>query len=210
MKNHWCSYDTTDPLLVWELRVPASSSTQTGSEQEQVIDAVCRAGRATGVVDWIGWSDRRVSRPILERRSGEWLPFEAALFAGARVPFISTVFVRDARGAVHPQTAGDAGALLRELEPDLDAAYLRRFAASHPFIGLFSTSTETDLAVHVCFFCNIYFDESDAELFAANQAPLLKFREALLTLARQRGGTLTAPTTTTAPTATTTTSTTKS
>ena len=196
MKNHWCSYDATDPLLVWELRVPATSSQQPGSEQEQVVDAVCRAGRATGVVDYIGWSDHRVSRPILEQRSGEWLPFEDALFGGVRVPFISTVFVRDARGAVHPRTAGDAGALLQELEPGLDDVYVRRFAASHPFVGLFSTSTDAAIDVSVCFFSNIFFDDQDAELFAANQQPLLKFREALLAIARQRGGTLTAPTTT--------------
>lgn len=196
MKNHWCSYDATDPVLTWELAVPATASKQVGSEQEQVVDAVCRAGRATGVVDWIGWSDHRVSRPILEQRAGEWLPFEDALFAGVRVPFISTVFVRDARGAVHPRTAGDAGALLQELEPGLDDVYRRRFAASHPFVGLFSTSTDQRLAVTVCFFSNVFFDQQDQELFTANQAPLLKFREALLTLARQRGGTLTAPTTT--------------
>ncbi len=194
MKNHWCSYDATDPVLTWELSVPAAASKQPGSEQEQVIDAVCRAGRATGVVDWIGWSDHRVSRPILEQRPGEWLPFEDALFAGVRVPLISTVFVRDDKGAVHPRTAGDAGALLRELEPQLDDVYVRRFAASHPFVGLFSTSTESTLAVTVCFFSNVFFDEQDAALFAANQAPLLKFREALLAIARQRGGTLTAST----------------
>ena len=72
--------------------------------------------RATGVVDWIGWSDHRVSRPILEQRSGEWLPFENALFSGVRVPFISTVFVRDRHDAVVPRTSGDAGGLLKELE----------------------------------------------------------------------------------------------
>lgn len=196
MKNHWCSYDATDPLVVWELVVPAAASREAGGEQEQVVDAVCRAGRATGVVDWIGWSDHRVSRPILEQRSGEWLPFENALFSGVRVPFISTVFVHDRHGAVSPATSGDAGALLKELEA-LDEVYARRFAASHPFVGMFTTSTDTSLTVAVCFFCNIFFDESDAALWQANQVPLLKFRDALLAIARTRGGTLTAPTSTT-------------
>jgi len=200
MKNHWCSYDATDPLLVWELRVPATATTRADSEQEQVVDAVCRAGRATGVVDWIGWSDHRVSRPILEARAGEWLPFEDALFSGVRVPFISTVFVRDAKGVIHPRTAGDAGALLRELEPDLDASYVRRFAASHPFVGLFSTSTSSHIAISVCFFCDVFFDERDAELFEKNQQALVKFRDALVAIAQKRGGTLVAPTTRSATT----------
>jgi hypothetical protein len=207
MKNHWCSYDATDPILVWELVVPAPApppATTVGGPQEQVVDAVLRAGRKSGVLDLVGFTDQRPGRPVVERRQGEWLPYEDALFEGAAVPFVARVFVRDVTGAVVERQSGDAGALLRELEV-LDDAYARRFAAAHPFAGAFTTSTQQALTVTICFFCTLFFDEQDPALYRANQPALLQFREALLQIARDHGGTLTAPTTTTPKTNSTTT-----
>lgn len=198
MKNHWCSYDSTDPILVWELSVPAPAAPPAGQPppgpQQEVVAEVCRAGRATGFVDVIGF-------PRAPAEGQEWLPFEDDLFGGLQVPLVSTVTVRDAQGALVQRQSADAGALLRELEV-FDDVYARRFAASHPFVGLFSTSTDKTLGIHVCFFSTLYFDESDPELTAANQARLLEFRAALLAIAQKRGGRLNAPTTTTSTTKT--------
>ncbi len=180
MKNRWCSYDATDPLVVWELAVPTPSLV----EQQAVVDALLLAGRESGVLLTTG----------LLPTVG--LPFEDALFAGEKVPFASRVFVRDLSGALVERQSDDAGALLRSLEP-LDDVYARRFAASHPFVGAWSTSTDKSVCVCICFFASLFFDESDPELHARNRPRLLVFRDALLSIARSRGGKLTAPTTTT-------------
>ena len=185
MKNRWCSYDATDPILIWELAVPAPSP----AEQQAVVDAVLLAGRGSGVLLTSG-----ALPPV-------GLPFEDALFAGDKVPFSSRVFVREASGAVVERTSDDAGALLKSLE-SFDDVYARRFAASHPIVGAFSTSTEKSVSVSLCFFASLFFDETDAELYAKNQPRFLGFRDALLTIARARGGKLQAPTSTT-PTTTT-------
>jgi len=194
MKNHWCSYDSTEPILVWELAVPAPAWPPAGqagpSPQQEVVAEVCRVGRASGFVDVNGF-------PRAPSPGTEWLPFEDDLFAGLPVPMTSTVIVRDAAGALVQRQSGDAGALLRELEV-FDDAYARRFAAPHPFVGLFSTSTEKTLSIHVCFFSSLYFDESDPGLREANLPRLLEFRAALLAIAQKRGGRLRAPTTTSA------------
>ena len=196
MKNRWCSYDATDPILVWELSVPAPSP----EEQQAVVVAVLAAGRDSGLLLTGG--------PL----PAFGLPFEDALFAGDKVPFASRVFVRDLSGAIVERQSDDAGLLLRSLEP-LDDVYARRFAASHPFVGAFSTSTDKSVTVSVCFFGSVFFDETDPELHAKNQPHLLAFRDALLAIARGRGGKLVAPTTTTTttttPTKTTTTTTTR-
>ncbi|MDP2341150.1 MAG: hypothetical protein Q8O67_09340 [Deltaproteobacteria bacterium] len=179
MKNRWCSYDATDPILIWELAVPAPSP----HEQQAVVDAVLTAGRETGVL---------VTNGLLPIAG---LPYEDALFAGEKVPFASRVFVRDSSGSLVERFSDDAGALLKSLEV-FDDVYARRFAASHPVVGAFSTATEKAVTVSVCFFASLYFDESDAELHAKNQPRLLGFREQLLQIARARGGKLKAPTTT--------------
>ncbi len=189
MKNRWCSYDATDPILVWELAAPAP----TPVERRAIVEAVVAAGRDSGVVLVAGWPLREVSRAGSAERSEELLPYEDALFDGAPVPFSSRVFVREGpAGAIVEKESDDAGALLRSLEV-FDDVYARRFAASHPFVGAFSTTSEKSIAVSVCFFATLFFDESDPELLAKNQPGLLQFRSALLTLARSRGGKLLAP-----------------
>jgi hypothetical protein len=183
MKNRWCSYDATDPILIWELAVPAPSP----AERQTVVDAVLAAGRDSGVL--------LVGGPA----PTAGLPFEDALFAGEKVPFASRVVVRDPGGAFVERTSDDGGALLRSLE-HFDDVYARRFAASHPLVGAFSTTTDKSISISVCFFASLFFDESDPELYAKNQPALLAFRESLLALARARGGKLKAPTTTTTTT----------
>lgn len=196
MKNRWCSYDATDPILVWELAAPAP----TPVERRAVVEAVVNAGRDSGLLIVAGWPLREVSRSASSERSDEPLPYEDALFAGAPVPFSSRVFVREGPGgAIVEKESDDAGALLRSLESVDDGAddvWARRFAASHPFVGAFSTSSDKSVAVSVCFFATLFFDEGDPELLAKNQPRLLAFRGALLALARSRGGKLVAPTST--------------
>lgn len=195
MKNRWCSYDATDPLLVWELAAPAP----TAVERRAVVDAVVKAGRESGVLIVAGWPLREVTKASAGDAL-EPLPYEDALFSGDRVPFSSRVSVREGpAGAIVDKESDDAGALLRSLEV-FDDVYARRFAASHPFVGAFSTSLEKSIAVSVCFFATVFFDESDPDLLAKNQVRLLAFRDALLAIARARGGKLVAPTRTNAQT----------
>lgn len=184
MKNRWCSYDATDPIVAWELTVPAPSP----AAQQAVVDVVLEAGRTTGILLTSG------RLPTGGLPFEEALPFEHALFAAERVPFASRVFVRDAAGIIVERQSDDAGALLKSLEPMPDAIYARRFASSHPFVGAFSRSNDKSVLVVVCFFASLFFDESDAELHARNQSALLTFRDSLLALARDRGGTLNAST----------------
>jgi hypothetical protein len=178
-KNRWQSFDGTEPVLQWTLSVPAPQA----AERRAVVDEVMAAGRSSGVL---------VAGEQAVRSEGELLPWAEAIVAGASVPFSSTVFVRDAQGAVVRRSAGDAGALLRSLEP-LELAYARRFAASHPFAAAWSTCTATSVAVHVAFFTSLWFDATDAELTRANEPQLAVFRAALVGIARRRGGRLVAP-----------------
>lgn len=199
MNNHWCSYDSTDPVRVWSLAAPLPATTSTTSAaptQRGFVAAALTACADTGVVcfddgDGGGDIDAALARVARAGAGGvvEWLPFEDALFAGDAVPFASRVFVR-VGSAIVARTSNNAGALLRELEQKLDDAYLRRFAAAHPFVGAFTTSTATTVRLSLCFFTSLPFDETDAALFAANQAPLLALRERLVALARAHGGTL--------------------
>jgi len=205
MKNLWCSYDALEPFLAWDLVVPAPSAPDDKGviAARVVAEDVCAAGRDSGVVDVVvGVAAQR-----------EWLPFEDELFSGEPLQaFRSTVVVRDGvTGAFVTKTGDDAGALLRSLEGGddaVDAVWARRFAAPHPFVGVFSRSTDKSLSISVVFFSTLFFDESDPELLAQNQPALLRFRAALLAIAQRRGGRLTAPTTTSSTSSTSTTSTT--
>ena len=179
-KNRWQSFDGTEPVLAWMLSVPAP----TAAERRAVVDEVLVAGRASGVLV--------AGDGAVRGGDGEPLPWESAVMSGAPVPFSSTVFVRDAHGAVVQRSTDDAGALLRSLEP-LEAVYARRFAASHPFAAAWSTSTSTSLVVQIGFFTSLWFDDSDAELLQDNEPQLAAFRAALTGTARRRGGRLLAP-----------------
>jgi hypothetical protein len=196
-KNRWQSFDGSEPVAAWTLSVPAP----TPAERRAVVDAVLSAGRSTGVLvagDGAvrggggaggggagGAGDGGVD-------DGELLPWADAVLAGRPVPFSSTVFVRDGQGEVVQRSSGDAGALLRSLEP-LDPGYARRFAASHPFAAAWSTATATAITVQVGFFTSLWFDETDGVLLQRNEPAIAAFRAALTDLARRRGGRLTVP-----------------
>ena len=179
-KNRWQSFDGPEPVLAWTLSVPAPSV----ADRRAVVDEVLAAGRASGVL--------AVGDGAVHGGDAEPLPWAEDAIAGRAVPFSSTVFVRDAHGAVVQRTTGDAGTLLRSLEP-LEPAYARRFAAAHPFAAAWSTSTATSIAVQIAFFTSLWFDDTDGALLQKNEPLLAAFRAALTGLARRRGGKLQAP-----------------
>jgi len=180
--NHWQVYDTSEPLLQWQLAVPAGPS----AAAELVAEV------------------RAALLPLVTVVGADLPGIDDAL--GRPGLFSSTITARDDRGALvdvdSATAAGDAGQLLRRLEgPALDAGYARRFAAvGHPFVAVWTTTATTTarFAVTVAFFATVWFDATDAALFERNQARLLAARSALTTLARRRGGLLQAPTTLTA------------
>jgi hypothetical protein len=179
-KNRWQSFDGTEPVLSWTLSVPAPGS----AEQRAVVDEVLAAGRASGVLV--------AADGAVVVGAAEPLPWADAAIRGQAVPFSSTVFVRDAQGAVVQRSASDAGALLRSLEP-LEPGYARRFAASHPFAAAWTTSTSTSIAVQIAFFSSLWFDDTDVELLQKNEPALAAFRASLLGVARRRAGRFVAP-----------------
>jgi hypothetical protein len=178
-RNRWHSPEGTDPLATWTFAAPAP----TDAERRAIVGEVLDAGRASGVL---------LAGEGAVAPSGEPLPWEAAAYAGPLAPFASRVVVRDAAGALVTRTAGDAGALLRALEP-LDDAYARRFAASRPFATAWSSSTSSGVTVTIAFGTSLWASHGDDALEQANAPALAAFRASLTSLARRRGARLTTP-----------------
>jgi hypothetical protein len=178
-KNRWHCPEGTEPLLAWTVSAPAPSSAQARA----FVDEVMAAGRATGVL---------VAGPGAVAGSGELLPWEGAVYAGAPVPFSSHVVVRDRDGGLVSRVAGDAGALLRSLEP-LEPAYARRFAASRPFAAAWSTASPATLTITIAFLTNLWLDHGDPGVQQANARGFDELRASLAAIARRRGGRLVAP-----------------
>jgi hypothetical protein len=174
-RNQWQVYDTTEPLLVWHLLLPAPNDDVANAAVDDALQRLAASGLLLGA-----------HRP---------LPDEATVFAGTPLPFQTRVQVRDERGALVERTANDAGALLRTLEgPTLDAGYARRFAApGRPFVAAWSVRQGATVEVCVAFYSTIAFDDRDADVHAKNQARLEAARAALEGLARRCGGRLVAP-----------------
>jgi len=174
-RNQWQVYDTTEPLLVWHLLLPAPNDDVANAAVDDALQGLAASGLLLGA-----------KRP---------LPDEASVYAGGALPFQTRVHVRDERGAIVERTVTDAGALLRTLEgPTLDVGYARRFAApGRPFVAAWSVRHEAAVEVCVAFYSTIAFDDRDADVHAKNQARLEAARAALEGLARRWGGRLVAP-----------------
>lgn len=173
LTNLWQVHDTTEPLLVWHLRLPAPDDLFA----DTAVDDALAVLHETALL--------RKRRP---------LPDEAAVYEGTAPRAPTLVSVRD-RGAIADVVADDAGALLRRLEgPTLDAGYARRFAAvGRPFVAAWSARSPGSIEVCVAFWTTLHFDERDGEVFAKNHARVVAARDGLLGLARRRGGRLVAP-----------------
>jgi hypothetical protein len=180
IKNHWQAFDSTEPLLLWHLRLPAPA----GPAGDPVVAAVVDEALAV-LAD---------SGLLLTRQP---LPVEAAVFAGEAARGVSVVTVRSASGDVVDERADDAGALLRRLEgPGLDAGYARRFAAvGRPFVAAWQIRDAASVELCIAFFSTLHFDDRDAALYGRNHGRVVAARDGLLTLARRRGGRLVAPVT---------------
>jgi len=174
-RNQWQVYDTTEPLLVWHLLLPAPNDDVANAAVDEALQGLAASGLLLGA-----------HRP---------LPDEATVYAGGALPFQTRVQVRDGSGALVERTATDAGALLRTLEgPTLDVGYARRFAApGRPFVAAWSVRQGATVEVRVAFYSTIAFDERDAAVHAANHARMHDARAALEGLARRCGGRLVAP-----------------
>jgi len=108
---------------------------------------------------------------------------------------LSTVsFVRPGQGVV-TERCGDAGQLLRELDPGCDPLYARHFYDHRPFVALWSTTAERSLQVSFGFWCDLWFDGGEPELLRLNGQRLERFRAGVDALARSLGGRLELPAT---------------
>jgi len=201
MKNQWRSWDTADPVVTWQLELPLTRPAQ----RFELLAALGRAGDESGV-----FTLQRVALPELAFRvdgaadNGPWIaaarqhqlaeifPFEALLLdevaIADRLCVLSTVsFVRPGQGVVTERHA-DAGALLRELDPECEALYAEHFQAHQPFIAPWSSTTATLLRVHFGFWCDLWFDDSEPELLRLNAERLARLRVRLDALARSVSG----------------------
>jgi hypothetical protein len=178
LKNHWQAFDSAEPLLVWQLRLPAPAGTDGDAVAAAAVDEALDVLAQSGL--------------LITRRP---LPAEEAVFAGEAPRGVSVVTVRDARGALVDERADDAGALLRRLEgPGLDAGYARRFAApGRPFVAAWQHRDAASVELRVAFFSTLHFDARDAALHEKNHARVIAARDGLLALARRRGGRIVAP-----------------
>lgn len=172
--NLWQVHDTTEPLLLWHLRLPATDD----GHADTVVDEALAVLAASGLL--------QTQRP---------LPDEVHVYEGSAPLQPSVVTVRARDGALVDETTGDAGALLRRLEGvNLDATYARHFAVeARPFVAAWSTRDRSSVEVCVAFMTTLHFDERDGAVFAANHARVVAARDGLEQLARRRGGRLTAP-----------------
>lgn len=173
LKNHWQAFDSTEPLLVWHLRLPAPSGAN-----DDALDEALDVLQQTGL--------------LVARRP---LPTAADVFAGEAACGVSVVSVRDARGELVDERADDAGALLRRLEgPGLDAGYARRFAAvGRPFVAAWRAYDPGSVELCIAFFSTLHFDQRDPALHEKNHARVVAARDGLLALARRHGGRMVAP-----------------
>jgi hypothetical protein len=179
--NRWQSFETTEPVLAWSLVVVAP----TPGDRRAVVDEVLAAGARTGVL-------LASPQAVREESATELLPWNDAVASGQPVPFSSRVFVRDATGGVVERTAADAGALLRQLEP-IEALYARHFAAARPFAVAWTTTSATALEVTIAYFTSLWLEHGDEALHQKNLPALMTFRDALVAVARRRGGRIEAP-----------------
>ncbi len=176
----WQVFDTPEPLLAWDVAVPLPQThDDLGVEVDAIVGEVVAAVADSGLVEGLSAADVGDELAVLEGR---------AKVASARVT------VRD-DGAVVTVACTDPGQLWRRLEGQgFDATYAERFAAlGHPCVALWREVGAGRVDVAVAFFATMFFDERDADVFAANQAQLRKTRAALEALVRRRGGRLTAP-----------------
>jgi len=178
LKNHWQAFDSTEPLLVWHLRLPAPSGPAGDADADAAVDDALAVLADTGL--------------LVTRRP---LPAEEAVFAGEAPRGVSVVTARGAGGALVEERADDAGALLRRLEgPGLDAGWARRFAApGRPFVAAWTRRDAVSVELCVGFFATAHFDARDTAVHEKNHARLVAARDGLLALARRRGGRFTAP-----------------
>ncbi len=181
LHNSWQVFDTTEPVLVWQARLPlpasssppsSSSSSSPSALSSALLAALSPLVTRTGALDSL--DDEHLDKTTVHR---------------------SLVTVRDEHDGLVDVTASDAGELLRRLEgPAFEALYARRFAAlGQPFVSVVVSTAGNELTLTVSFFATIWFDDRDADLRARNEARLLAARTELTSVVRQHGGQLNAP-----------------
>ena len=172
LHNSWQVFDTTEPVLVWQARLPLPASSSPSALSSALLAALSPLVTRTGALDSL--DDEHLDKTTVHR---------------------SLVTVRDEHDGLVDVTASDAGELLRRLEgPAFEALYARRFAAlGQPFVSVVVSTAGNELTLTVSFFATIWFDDRDADLRARNEARLLAARTELTSVVRQHGGQLNAP-----------------
>jgi hypothetical protein len=188
------SYDSFEPVMAWKLALPP------GADARAAARAILDAGEATElfVVGEIEAAGARTANAhaFLESlaASVEPLPFADAFYGeGGRVLVETRVTYRNADDALKSERVTDAGALLRRLVPDAEPIWLRRFAASHPFVAIWSTTHEGACTFTLAFWTSLFLDDHDAPVHQENRGRLLKLRAQLVEIAKDAHGELLAP-----------------
>lgn len=208
--NRWRCWDAVEPILRWTLRVPLpDEGPASGDGRRRLVADISAILDETGLVrvqsvdvagaprfsadegrSWAEVASQGSAAEVTGAGSGELFPFAAALLDGeGRVTLESRVTVSDPSGAATTVRASDAGALLQALEPDLDEAYRRRFAASHPFVGVWSQAGGGFVEVTVGFWSDIF--QAGGPGAEDNQERADEAARLLTALAEARGGTFT-------------------
>lgn len=190
----YSSYDSFEPVVAWKLTLPKSADPRAAARK--ILDA----GEASElfVIGEIEASGARASsgHAFLEHlvASSEPLPFADAFYGdGGRVVVESRVTYRNADSALKSERVTDAGELLRRIAPDADPMWLRRFAASHPFVAPWSTTYEGGCTFTLAFWTSLFFDDTDAAVYQENRGRLLMLRARLVEIAKDMHGELLAP-----------------
>jgi len=201
VRNRWSSHETAEAPVEWVLSFPDGGP----AARRAIAAEVLAVGEATGmfVVTDVQVGELRLAgatsndawTALVDGRAlDEPLPFEDPLLGGEGAVVVQTdVWVRDRDGNVVARKAADAGALLRELEEDLDEAHARRFAAHKPFCAPWGERDDGKWEVRFGFWTDLFWLRLDDELRAKNGARLVELRTRLQAIARAHKGTATLP-----------------
>ena len=187
LHNSWQVFDTTEPVLVWQARLPLPASSSPSALSPSALSPSALSPSALSSALLAALSPLVTRTGALDSLDDEHLDKITV--------HRSLVTVRDEHDGLVDVTASDAGELLRRLEgPAFEALYARRFAAlGQPFVSVVVSTAGNELTLTVSFFATIWFDDRDADLRARNEARLLAARTELTSVVRQHGGQLNAP-----------------
>lgn len=186
------SCDSVEPLVSWKIALPP------GADAHAFARGLLDAGEETEVFAIDAIQTAAVTAPngrtCLDKSPDEPLPLAAAFYGEAGSVVVETrVSFRDAGGKIKAERHSDAGALLTRLVPSADAAWLRRFAASHPFVAPWSTTADGATTFTLAFWTSLFLDDQDVTVFQENRGRLLVLRTRLAALAREYDAELLAP-----------------